>query len=248
MSRVKFAYTLSSQGDLLTHTIHSIRTLENHVPTKDIIVFFTPPRENKDIQKLGALGVDVREVPGITDEFKIHPLDEPGGYGEKMWCCEVDSDTVVFLDCDTLILEDITNVIAGDFDVKYRPAPNHPPQDSWEQFFKDYGKNSSVPLPNSGFLVFKNRTHKEIRNDWHQYFEMGLGTEFEGANMLDQFSLALSVADKNIHTMTAEEHNIEWVDEVNPNATVAHLYTHHGITLAEAIKNPIESVNRYLRN
>lgn len=231
----------------MTQAIHSIKTLTTHVPPEDIVVFVTPPRDPEDVAAIASLGVDLREVPELTETFSIHPFDDPGAYAEKVRCCDVESETVVFLDCDTLILGDITEVLDGEFDLKVRPNPKQPPTSQWQQLADRLNHPIHDWMPNTGFIVFKNGTHREIRDDWHRFIKADVEREFNGITLVDQRSLALAIAGYDVTAMTPQEHHIEWNERIDPTAVVHHLHTHHGISVGDAIKDPIGTLSQYAK-
>lgn len=246
MTDTTFVYTLSSRNTLVRHATHSIQTLKQYVDPVDITVIFTPPVKKKDVEAIKSLGVYVKKQDRLTDDFSIVSLDSGGAYAEKVRCCEVNSDTVVFLDCDTLVLNDIWEVVAGDFDFKARPSPETPQETDWKRTFDRFGEEYLDFMPNAGFLVFKNNTHKEIRDDWLRYIQADIKSEFSGASYVDQWALALAVSGYNCQEMDPNEHAIEWHNGCVANACVHHLYTRKGISLHDALRSPINTIKRLL--
>jgi len=248
MGDTKFVYTLSSRGDLVKQAIHSIKTLTQYVDPADIHVIYTPPRTESDLHSLESLGVEVQISAQLTDEFSIVTFDSGGAYAEKVRCCDVDAETVVFLDCDTLVLNDIWEVIKGEFDFKARPSPETPTETKWKQLFDRFGQPYLNFMPNAGFLIFKNGVHKEIRDVWLEYINSDLDHHFSGASYTDQWSLALAISEYNCETMTRNEHAIEWSDGCVANATVHHLYTQKGVSLHDAVTSPVDMTRQFLRS
>lgn len=240
----RYVYTLSSDDDPIAtmpeYATHSIRTLTRWVDPERVVVFFTPPRREEDVERLRALGVDVREVPQVTERFRITATHAPSAYGEKVHLCEVDADTVVFLDCDTLVLGDVRETLGGDdadFDFKARRSPLTPPAEEWASFFAENERPPLDYLPNTGFLVFRNGTHAAIRDDWLDALDADPPEAFEGqVDVREQWALALAVSERDCAEMTPREHVIEWEEPVRPDGVVHHLDTSKMVPMADVME------------
>jgi hypothetical protein len=218
----KYVYTFSSINNLPLRTLHSILGLQQYTDPNDIIVFATPPIESTDIRPLERLGVDVRQVEPATDPFAA--FDEyPKSYGEKTHLCDIDSDTVVFLDCDTLIYDDPEQLTQGDFDFKARPGTASEINESgWRNLFERYDKPVMSWMPNAGVLVFKNGIYQELKHEWRQYLSDQLGYS-KGVNHKEQYALALAVSEYHTERMSPHEHVFEWDGERPTNGIVYHV-------------------------
>lgn len=234
---VKYVYTLSSVGHLPLHALHSIRTLTRYVPPRDVIVFATPPVEDGDLQPFRDLGVDVREVNQVTDSFAAFN-EAPRAYGEKTHLCSVGADTVVFLDCDTLVLGDITTITDGEFDFKARPGTAIQGDPGWRELFEQRGKPVLEWMPNAGVMVFKNGIHREIQSEWRRYLAADLDYEKGWVAHREQYALALAVSAYRVEKMDAREHVMEWAGE-RPSEGVVH---HIGRTFDDQPEGVVESV------
>lgn len=240
----RYVYTLSSSDDpidnMVDQAIHSIRTLTRWVDPADVVVFFTPPRYEEDLERIDALGVDVRDVPQKTERFQISALQTPSAYGEKIHLCTVDADTVVFLDCDTLVLGDITSVLDGDFQFKARRSPVTPPADAWHAVFESRDETPLDFLPNAGFLVFKDGVHADVQDGWIEHLADDF-PEFDetAVNVREQWALALAVSDYDCVEMTSREHVIEWDEPVRPDGVVHHLDTTPVVSLEDYLDSPL---------
>lgn len=214
----KYVYTLSSREVMFEHAFLSIRTLSRYIDVSDIIVFFTPPVDEMHLEKLRGLGVDVRERENRTEEFVA--FDRPQNYGEKTWVEKVDDSEVVFLDCDTFVLGDITEVLQGDFEFKAREEEDVL-QPEWRQMFERFGEEYMNWMPNAGFLVFKDDLHKRIGEKWRKYIQTDLGYRHK-FNHKEQYALALAVGGSETVKMDSSEHAMFWKDEFPPDGIVYH--------------------------
>lgn len=105
---VEFIYTCSSVKGLVNQLERSLKGLLEYVKPEKVVVFFTPPVEDTDVERLEGHGVDVRIRENFVDKkVSSDNSDIPSHYGDKYYLTTVDADTVVFLDCDTRVLGDI---------------------------------------------------------------------------------------------------------------------------------------------
>ena len=222
MTTTKFAYTLSSRRSLAQEAIQSIKSLLLWVDPEQIVVYYTPPRDDDHRRTLAELGVDVRETENRTPAFAMEETSQPGHYGEKVQICEIDAETVVFLDCDTIVLDDPAPVLEGDFDFKARPGTYELDPDEWRALFQRYGETYLDWMPNAGFLVFKNRTHEKIRPDWSYYIAEEIELPSADTRHGEQYALALAVSSHETVQMTPSEHVMKWVNEAPADGVVYH--------------------------
>lgn len=218
----KFVYTLSSKRRMVTEAVHSIRTLTDYVSPSDVVVFYTPPRKENDIQTLRDHGVDLRLVDAETDASSA--FRSSSHYGELVKLCTLDADTVVALACDTLIFDDLREVMAGEFDVKARPSPSSVQQPAWREMFERFDRPTMSWMPDTGFLVFKNGVHRELRDQWLRFLTTNLGYSHGGGHE-EAYSLALAAAEYEVARMDEREHAIEWNNE-RPSDGVVHQLGH----------------------
>jgi len=179
----QFVYSLSSEPRIIVQqAVHSIRTLLSSTDPdpEDIHLFFTPPVRNKDIKKFEELGVTIHiEEPDFPGGFRTRLGDSRAEYAEKWKLTKMDANTVVFLDCDTVVLDDLTAVIEGDFEFKARPINVDDPE-RWRDVFDRYSESYRSWYPNTGFLIFKGRTHKRIKDRWERYIRAEIPYYVEG--------------------------------------------------------------------
>jgi hypothetical protein len=221
---VQFVYTLSSTREFLKQLIRSVRTLTDYTDPENITVFYTPPHDEEHEQVIRDLGVNLVKQENETEGFSTFWHKEQMGFGEKIKLCDVDAETIVFLDCDTLILGDIFEVIEGDFDFKGRPDLSGVHPTKWKKLFEKHDKEYMDWVPNGGFFIFKNRIHKEIREEWQQFMEEGVDYYY-GGNHQEVFALSLAVSEYNLEKMTPKEHVYEFGDENVPDGIVYHMIT-----------------------
>jgi hypothetical protein len=234
-------YSLSSEPRIIVQqAVHSIRTLLSTTDPdpENIHLFFTPPVRDEDIEKFEELGVTVHiEKPDFPGGFRTRLGDSRAEYAEKWKLTKVDANTVVFLDCDTVVLDDLTDVVEGDFEFKARPISVDDPE-RWRDVFDRYSESYRPWYPNTGFLVFKGRTHKHIKDRWERYVRAEIPYYVEGYTK-EQFALALATANCDFEPMTSQEHVMEWLDEVRTDGYLYHL-ANGDISIRQEVLNTID--------
>jgi hypothetical protein len=227
----KVVYSVSDNADLILRALSSIKSLEKFVSKDNIIVFYTPPRSEKNQEKLSKLAI-VKEAENVTKPFdarvdRIDPrLRGPQRYGEKVHLCEVDFPNVVFLDADTIVKKDISPLLVGDFDFCARApvqiSSNFNPS-VWKTMFANINREP-VPMFNAGFLIFKNYLHLRIRDTWLQYINDDSLPNPNSFNCKEQWalSMALATVDARVRYMTFEQHALMWRGEKDMETCVLH--------------------------
>lgn len=221
---------------MVKDAIRSIMSLRNWVDPDQIRVFYTPPRNAHDLEALRGLGVNVELVENEVEPFALNIIGEPIPYGEMWHLCKSDADTVVWMDNDTIVAQNIWEIVEGDFDFKARPEEDKSNDSEWYEMFDRYGRKPMDWRFNAGFLVFKNNLHKEVKDDWKQFMESDLGY-YNAPMMQDAHGLALCVSEYNCVKMTPEEHVMEWGDKPKENGYVYHYIT--GYDAKTQIQNAI---------
>ena len=229
---IRYVYTVSDIGCMIPDAIRSIKSLRKYVGKGDIVVFFTPPRSKLSYALLSKLAV-VKEVDNISTPFVFFGGHGLGRYGEKCHLCDVSSSTVVFLDADTIVRKDLFPLLEGDFDFSARK--HFPTKESatgwideklWLEIFRDIGKEP-VPMPNAGFMIFKNFFHHRIKEEWLKYVnDANLPNAcLHSYNPKEQTAIALALSGKKIRWLTAKEHAYSWLGEGNIDTYVVHKKT-----------------------
>ena len=240
----KFVYTLSDPQVQLA--LNSIKSLRRFVNRDDIVVFCTPPIREKNIHALSRNAVVV-ESENLTEPFFM-AKGKCGRYGEKIHLCDVDSSRVVFLDCDTVVKKDPRELLDGDFDFSARIGSGYYEfnQYVWMKMFEKIGKDP-IPMPNTGFMIFKNNVHKEIRDEWLKYINSPfLPNPHPSGFPKEQYALALAISGKRIRWMSKKEHAFGWKkEELNIDTYVLHLGTGRA---KRSIREIIYSKTRPLRH
>lgn len=224
LEETQFVYTLSSRKRMVQHAIRSIRTLRRWVNAEQITVFYTPPRNDDDRSSLQDLGVCLKEEPNETEAFSMSG-NSPSHYGEKIKLCRIDAGSVIFLDCDTIIAGDIREVIEGNFDFKARPGSVGVNSKTWPELFDEFERPLLRWMPNAGFIIFKNRTHKKILQDWKYFLQEEINYGRNGIKHKEQYALALAVSSYNCKKMTQRDHVMEWAEERVVDGIVYHMGT-----------------------
>ena len=235
--KTSFAYTLSSRKGMVQQALRSIATLKHYVEPEKIKIFYTPPYDKEDEEKLRETGAEVIKKENQTEAFNVSRSLPESHYGEKINLCNIESNNVVFLDCDTVVGKDIWEVLEGDFEFKARPAHRFKDKKEWKQLFEDRDRPYLDWMPNAGFLVFKNNAHKKIQDNWAEYVSQDLEFQLGKVNHHEQYALALAVSNLKIHEMDESEHVLEWLDEKTPDAYVYHIEQAAGSSTINLIKN-----------
>lgn len=228
-------YTLSSVGTMFQWLFFSIKSLSQYIDKNNIVVFFTPPREEAHIEYLRQLGVDIRLVENSTNAFTA--FDTKQHYGEKTWLSTIEDDTVVFLDCDTLIFGDILEVVKGDFQFKARPGTSEVRQPEWRNLFNRFDEEYLDWMPNAGFLIFKSGLHREIGDTWRHYVQTDLEYQHD-VNHKEQYALALAVGGADTEQMSPKDHVMLWNNEYSEDGIVYHI--------GNAIENNLDTTKKRL--
>lgn len=224
----KYVYTCSSRSNMVELLEKSICSLKKYVDSQDVVVYFTPPINRKDIETLENLGVDVRERSHFDESRQITGFDLPGHYSDKAYLTEIQSENIVFLDCDTLVIQDIREVVKGDFKFRARTVGNISP--AWGKFLHEYNTEYVFPEVNAGFLIFKKGFHRKIAEDYRHFLSQDLSEGWSNKSYNhDQFALSLSVANRistgsdDFEEMSSLEHRFAWnEEELNKSVYVFH--------------------------
>jgi len=212
---MKIVYTASDKPLLKKCLYHSIKSLASFVDANDIIIISTPPHIN-DL-----------EISGIIKQRNLYQ-DYP--YADKIYVGLVDDDEVIYLDCDTRINKNIINLLNYNFDVSCRRGSNSDRFTSTRKYthLLSYLNLSYVPMYNTGFIIFKNKTHKKIMDKWIKNLEL-LRTkqwdlDFEYVYEQFAFSIATKQLNLNVREMDSTEHFFMWSDNLKDmsNAYVIH--------------------------
>lgn len=205
----------------MLHT--SIRTLRHHNQDIEIVVLNTgtpvvfPVSFQPVVQKqvCGRFG----QFP--DDKYLIGLLTE--------------YDHVIMVDCDTFVLADIEGLFdAGNEDVLARESWTYQ-SDRWSETYNIRWKENlallgidSVPVLNTGVVIFKNRSHVTVREKWIDLllaFKSGhLIPVYGGKRLFEQLSFSLAVADLGLQVgfLNSLMHCYAWNNERNPETVVYH--------------------------
>ncbi|QGA81065.1 hypothetical protein [Candidatus Nanohalobium constans] len=234
-----FVYTLSSRKNMVQQCLRSIATLKQHVEPEKIKIFYTPPYDKEDEEALKDTGAEIIKKENQTEAFNVSRSLPESHYGEKINLCSLESENVVFLDCDTVIGNDIWEVIEGDFEFKARPGSAD--LENWEDLFEEHGEEYMDWMPNAGFLIFKNGLHQEIQDKWVRYVNSDLESQGK-VNHHEQYALALAVSGHHTQPMTKKEHVFEWNNEKIPDANIYHIEQAAGSSIVNVAKNYLKKL------
>jgi len=230
MNDYMVAYTVCDKKKMIRDLLISLRSLSRFVPRDKVVVFFTSPYDDKAISIISKFA-EVRCVDNVTMPFTFKKDRPPGNYGESVQCCGVDSDTLVLLDCDTVVKRDIRLLLENDnYDVFARPGTGNRYLDPirWVSLFELYGKKP-VPMFNKGFMVFKNGVHREIKNLWlHLINDPSFLNPHCLRNPKEQVAFSVAVSGYDIRFMNKHHHAFGWNGEGWVKTFVLHKCSRNG--------------------
>lgn len=223
---MKVVYTLSNRKPLFSQCLKSIRTLSSFVDKRDIQIFYTPPRSRRGEGKLRRIA-EVIKAPNITKPFVFDRARGFGRYGEKIHLCEVKDSEVIFLDCDTLIKKDLTELLDFKYDISARigePLNSEIDLYKWQEIAQARNK-FPIPILNTGFLIFMDRAHHKIKDEWLRFQNEELPNPHPRNYLKDQYAFSLAVSQGyTLRFMERDEHAFVWLDEENEDTYVLHGY------------------------
>jgi len=221
MEEFKVVYTLTDNRFFRMQIVRSIKGLLKYVDKENVVCIINPASNSSFIKELK------KRVTVVDGNIFYHNLELPK-FKYKIEMCDVDAKSIIFLDCDTLVTRDITELLDGEYDVYAREEPcrsiNGTMKPTWSQKTWEYNLSlfnlSTKALPiNDGFVIFKNRTHQKIKRDFIKYYKMYHNKEIKSPNTADnmhhnEFALSMAIANYNIKYMTELEHWYGWRAEM----------------------------------
>ncbi len=216
-------YTLSDRRDMPQQILKSLESLSCFVNKQKIFVFYTPPRSSKTERKLEKYATIIK-TENTTTPFIFDRVMGLGNYGEKIHLCEIDTSSVIFLDCDTIIKKDVTELLPGTFDFSGRMGRNREIDwDLWKTYCMKHNK-AMRGIFNTGFMIFKNGMHHKIKAEWKKFIEADIPKIHPYTYTKEEYALSLVLPHKNIKFMTEKEHAFGWKGESNADTYVLHGY------------------------
>jgi hypothetical protein len=242
-----FAYTLSSRKKMVQQCLRSIATLKQHADSAQIKIYYTPPYNEEDEEALRATGAEIVKKENQTEAFNVSRSLPESHYGEKINLCNIDAENVVFLDCDTIVGNNIWDVLEGEFDFKARPEVYFTEEEDkdWYELFEERDEEPHSWMPNAGFLIFKNGFHKEIKEKWTKYTKQDLDFQIGKVQHDEQYALALAVSGENIEKMDEKDHVFEYKDEKTADAYVYHVDHAAGSNMINLVKNYVKRLKAW---
>lgn len=185
----------------------------------EVVYACSPDREEELASSLGSLlrsgssfdravvhWIGERRPPRFSDTRiavkPTLPLFSDYFFGNKILLCTRRASRVVFLDADTVILRPLELLWDGkpfDFLARIGMVYGQPSwnQGAWEAAFAALGRRE-LPMFNAGVLVFQNRAHRRILEDWEscvrKYLDGRLQPPCGDSRMPEQWALSLAVA------------------------------------------------------
>lgn len=183
-------YTLSDIREYPKFLDNSLKSLERFVEPDNIIVVYTPPINEKHIEKLRLKGYRVHIKPKPEVDWR---------FAAKNYLCDVETENLIFLDCDTSIHKNIKELLTKtNYSFAARIGKTHSFGNKiWIDTFEKFGLKQ-LPMFNSGFMIFRKNLHNQIKDDWMKYLKMYLSNELElphkDRTMINQHALTLAVS------------------------------------------------------
>lgn len=225
MNDFKIVYTVAEKGSMPREILMSLQSVNQFFDREDIIIYVTPPYSFKFVNKLRKYA-KIKLVDNITKPFVFKKSVGSSFYGEKVHVCKTKVDTIIFLDCDTIMKKDIRPLLEGDYDISFRIGGSYEQFNmvEWKDMFSDINREP-IPMPNAGFIIFKNGLHRKIMSYWLQYInDPELPNPHPTLNHKEQMALALSLPkDCKIKYMTSKEHGFRWNGDSANDCYIYHI-------------------------
>lgn len=183
----------------------------------------------------------------------VDDIGNPSWMFNKVHICDVDHESVVFLDTDTLVLDSIDHIVrSSDADIAGRRATvmtlDSWSDKRWKRYQREHGASVNLPVLNGGFLIFRNGVHKRIKRNWLELMRSAYDHVIFGSERhVDQWSLspALGYHGFSFQPLSREEHAFAWEQDEAIGATIYHTGTpnffHHACRLRKHARLDIES-------
>lgn len=247
---MRVVYTLPDTFDFYFQVKNSLKTLHRFVDRDEVTLIVNPkPRKTSKIWSLKRYA-EIR--PG--DEFYKN-LALPN-FKYKIEICDIDADDLIFLDCDTLVLRDIRELL-NDFDYSAREEPCFryegkikPTWDNkaWKDALRHFNKpQDAIPI-NDGFLIIRHGIQKKIKDDFLAAYTLFHQKKLKSPNTVDdmhhnEFAISIALAGYKFKPMTEEHHWFGWRPE-QPNVIP---YVLHVGTDKRGLAGYKENLERCLR-
>jgi len=205
---MKVVYSVSDVAPhgkpLVEDAVRSLQGVRKFIPKEDVIVFYTPPVSQKGYERLLKLA-EVKVATNINaPAFRTSPQAQEGKFLDKLWLTAVDDDTVIFLDCDTIITKDPRQLI-GDYDFAARKEQLYGTRNWDMRLWTELCGGNNIPCPNTGVMVFRNGLHKKLKNDLMAFAVMDIPSPAYNLNLKDEYVFGMALARQNI--------KIKWLGE-----------------------------------
>lgn len=149
---------MASQIDYFFHSVESLREVMGTEP--EIVLYYTPPHTDEDMDRLKAFSPVVRESripypPGGSHRRRFTPYNLLNDrIMNRAYISEID-DTIVF---------------SPDTDIKYKKDPRGLLDENYDVIAYIGRYDDAPPFISLRFLIFQNSSHKGIGDKWEYYF------------------------------------------------------------------------------
>ena len=221
------AYVASPDFELnLYISIHSLFQSESEIKRVKV---FSVGGMMPNLERL-CVPVEVEEVENRNEDYFLE---------NKTYISEVNSEKVIYLDCDTLIIRDINKIWKKESksfisrrDSSYESGECFRSK-SWDSILSKRNARKGAYF-NSGFVGFRKGMHKRIGRSWRKICKKEYDNreksdlvDLQGEKMIEQMALSISVLreTENIGVMDEEEHVYGW--EVPPESVSDSTVVYH---------------------
>jgi len=219
MEEFKVVYTLSDNRAFRLQIFKSLLSLSKFIDKDNIILIVNPP--SSKIEK------SYGKYATIYDGNEFYKNLNLPNYKFKIEITDIKSRNLIFLDCDTLVMRDIRELLDGDYDFFAREEPCRSvngqmkptwDEDIWKYNLKEFEKNTDALPYNDGFMIFKNNLHNKIKDEYLKFYLMYNKKQLKSPNTVDdmhynEFALSMAVANYHCRNMNEEHHWYGWRNE-----------------------------------
>lgn len=171
MPEPAYAYAINAKdGGLATYPDlldNSLKSLRPHLTDpSQVHVIYAPPHDHDHIRRL-------KDAGHAVHERETHDIPWPRS-SHKLYLTDIEAETLIFLDADTVIYNDPADALTPGYRFAARPDPANIRYGGvdWQDWIAafDYYDLTYLPMLTTGFCVFRDGLHRELREPWERYW------------------------------------------------------------------------------